>query len=451
MKATSMRNIWGCLLEYCILPLGDSLTGHPMVKRLHALQKAQWWDRERLYSHRDQLLRSVIETSYNEVPFYRQLFDNAGVSPKDILTARDLSKIPVVTKDMLRPAYPDLTTRNTGHKRYEQRTSGSTGKNFCVSMDSDTAGWYRAAFLLSLNWAGWNIGERHFQTGMTLQRGWKKRLKDSLLGCYYASAYELNDQRLDFYLDILDRKKIRHLWGYPGSILYLANRAAERGWNRPMTSIVTWGDTLTPIDRNTIESVFQKRIHDTYGCAEGMQIAAQCGSDSRYHIHALDVIVEILDDDNQPVPDGETGNIVVTRLHPGPMPLIHYKIGDLGKLGMGQPCACGRSYDMLDSIQGRTADAIITPSGNRLIVHFFTGILEHFNEIDSFQVVQEIAGSMTVKLLPSSTLGDQAISKIISVLKSKGAGDMNIEVEVVDEIPLNTTGKRHFIINTMKH
>lgn len=445
-----MHNLWGSVLESIVLPLGDNLTGHHMVRRFHALQRAQWWDQDRLYVHRDQLLRTLIETSYNEVPFYRQLFDSIGLRPQEIVSPQDLVKIPAISKDMLRTGYPHSTTRKTGQKTYEKRTSGSTGKNFCVTEDAATAGWYRASFLLSLDWAGWRIGEPHLQTGMTLQRNWMKRCKDSFLRCYYASAYELNDERLDRYLDLLDSKMICHLWGYPGSLLYLANRAQERGWNRPISSIVTWGDTLTPLDRNAIERVFQARVHDTYGCAEGMQIAAQCGCDSRYHIHSLDVVVEILDNNDQPVPTGETGNIVVTRLHPGPMPLIRYKIGDLGRLGTGQPCACGRSYDILDSIQGRLADAIITPSGNRLIVHFFTGILEHFTEVDSFQIVQEKAGAMTVKVLPCATFDNEAKVRIIAELKSRGASDMNIEVEVVDEIPLNTTGKRRFIINTMK-
>ena len=99
-------------------------------------------------------------------------------------------------------------------------------------------------FMLALRWAGWQIGERHMQTGMTLDRSWDRRLKDSILRCDYVSAYELDDDHLDAALDVLDTKKIEHLWGYPGSLYFLAKRALQRGWNRPLRSLVTWGDNL---------------------------------------------------------------------------------------------------------------------------------------------------------------------------------------------------------------
>ena len=145
---------------------------------------------------------------------------------------------------------------------------------------------------------------------------------------------------------------------------------------------------LFPRYRTKIEEAFETTVFDTYGCSEGFHIAAQCGLEDHYHIQDLDVIVEFLDDDDQPVPPGIPGHVVVTRLHPGPMPFIRYKVGDIAEYKMGK-CSCGRNFSLLKSIQGRNTDVVLTPGGNRLIVHFFTGILEHFPEIDSFQVVQD--------------------------------------------------------------
>jgi len=94
--------------------------------------------------------------------------DHAGVKPGDIRHPQDLSRLPIVTKRMLRSGYPHLTTRNTGMKTFEVSSSGSTGTNFYVKEDPATAGWHRASFLLAVEWAGWQIGEPHLQTGMTL-------------------------------------------------------------------------------------------------------------------------------------------------------------------------------------------------------------------------------------------------------------------------------------------
>lgn len=428
------------------MPIGDLLFGQRMIMRLKFLELAQYWPQDLILSKQQEYFQYLLSVSYTEVPFYKELFDGFGIKPTQIKNVTDLSKLPIVTKQMLRTAHPHKTTRPTGQRTYEASTSGSTGKNFFVTEDAYTSGWYRATFLLELEWAGWSIGEPHLQTGMTLKRSLDRRLKDWLLGCHYVSAYDLSDVHLDQILQIMEKKKLKHLWGYPGSLYYLAQHAFKRGWNQPLKSAVTWGDTLFPHYRESIEKVFQTKVFDTYGCAEGIQIAAQCEF-GNYHLHALDAIVEFLDDEGQPVKVGEIGNIVVTRLHPGPMPLIRYAIGDLGAQSNKKSCPCGRGLPLMHAIKGRKADVVTTPSGNRLIVHFFTGILEHFSEVDSFQVIQTSPDHIIVKIILHSEVTPTFTSRIIQALYKKGATDLKITVEIVDDIPLSPTGKHRFVIN----
>ncbi len=439
-------NSYTNLLRDCLLPVGDLFFGQRMIQRLKYLEKNQFLTSQQIASQQSLALKKLITVAYNEVPLYRNLMEEHGIQPRDIQSAVDLPKLPIITKDMFRSAYPLGVTRKTGQKTYESSTSGSTGKNFFVVEDAYTAGWYRASFMLSLEWSGWQIGEPHLQTGMTLTRSWDRRLKDLLLRCHYFSAYNLEDEHLDEILEEIDRFKLKHIWGYPGSLFYLARRAQEVGWNLPLKAAVTWGDTLFPHYRNLIESVFKTKVYDTYGCAEGIQIAAQCEY-GNYHLHALDAVVEFLDDQGQPVKAGEIGNIVVTRLHPGPMPLVRYAIGDMGVPSDEKSCACGRGFPLMQSIQGRNADIITTPSGNRLIVHYFTGIMEHFSEVDSFQVVQTSADQIIVKILPRSKPSELLSRRIVSALKQKGAEDLDISVEYVSEIPLPPTGKHRFVIS----
>lgn len=437
------------LLRNLVLPLGDHIFGQRMMARLKFLETAQFWTPEKILARQSEDLQTLVRVAYHEVPFYHDLFDAAGINPVDIQNPQDLSGLPVVTKDMLRKAFPDRTTWPTGQKTYQASTSGSTGKNFYVMEDAFTAGWYRASFMLSLEWAGWKIGEPHLQTGMTLERSFDRRLKDWLLGCHYESAYILDDEHLDQILDEMVRHQLEHLWGYPGSLYYIARRARELGWNRPLKSIVSWGDSLYPHYREEIEAIFQAQVCDTYGIAEGVQIAAQCEY-GQYHLHALDAVVEFLDEDGSPVHPGEIGNIVVTRLHPGPMPLIRYAIGDLGIASTLESCPCGRGLPIMDSIMGRSADVILTPSGNRLIVHFFTGILEHFSEIDSFQIVQKHPGEILIRLVPKSEISTELLTRIENALAEKGAEDLMMKFKIVESIPLQDTGKHRFVINQMK-
>lgn len=437
---------WSWFLKYAIFPLGDLAMRQKMMQRLSYLEKVQNWSPERIQRTRNQAFTHLMQIVYQEVPLYREAMDQAHLKPNQIRVPEDLRRLPVFTKDIYIQNYPERVTRSTGFKTYEARTSGSTGKNFCVSEDAETAGRYRACFLLALEWAGWRFGEPQVQMGMTTTRSFDRKLKDFLLNCHYVSAFDLSDQNLDATLDLIEKHRIQHLWGYPGSLYLLGRRANDKGWNQPLRTLVTWGDTLYPQYRATMEAAFCARVYDTYGCAEGIQVSAQCEY-GNYHVHDLDTIVEFLGEDGFPVAPGESGHIILTRLHPGPMPLIRYKVGDLGAGQIQQQCDCGRGFSLMKSVQGRDTDIVVTPSGNRLIVHFFTGILEFFSEIDTFQVVQECLDSIIVRVVPADGFDDLTANRIVARLKEKGAADLKICVEPVTEIPLPPSGKRRFVVS----
>lgn len=437
-------------LRSFLLPIGDFAFGQKMISRLNYLEDAQWWSRPKIIDQQNQSFSKLLKVAYEEIPFYRQIMQANGIRSCGNLSIEDLKEIPIVTKEMLRFNFPQNTTRYTGQKTYLASTSGSTGKNFYVAEDPFTAGWYRASFMLALEWSGWGIGEKHLQTGMTIQRSIDRKIKDFVLQCSYVSAYQLDDQHLEEILSIVERKKIQYIWGYPGSLYYLAKHAKKVGWNLPIKSAVTWGDMLVPHYRKEIESNFSTKVFDTYGCGEGIQISAQCDK-GNYHIHALDTIVEFVDDYGNEVSEGVLGNIILTRLHPGPMPLIRYFVGDKGINYPSKVCECGRGFPLMGSIQGRSTDVIITPSGNRLIVHFFTGVLEHFQEIDTFQIIQEEPNKISVLIIPTTHISDDVKRTIIQRLKDKGCDDLTINIDLVSQIPISITGKRKFIVSKLSN
>ena len=377
------------IFQNLLLPLGDKLSRQYVMKWYDFYSRSQWWDLEKLIDIQNSNLRETIQIAYKEVQFFCELYDYHGVDISQIKTVRDLPRLPTISKDMLRKDYPNSCTRVTGFPVHELFTSGSSGKPFAVKIDNMTISHTRALMFLRANFSGWEIGEPFLQTGMTLERGLVKFLKDKLLGVEYVSAFDLSNQVLDRYLSIIEKKKLDYIMGYPGSMYYLARRAKEIGFTKMMKGIVTWGDNLYKHFRNMIEDQFRCRVTDTYGCGEGIQVAAQCEY-GNYHVFMPHVVVEIVDDKGNPVPDGETGNILLTRLDPGSMPLIRYSVGDIGrKLPQPTKCACGRGLEIMLSIDGRETDVVVTPNGNRLIVHFFTGIFEYYQSIDTFKVIQK--------------------------------------------------------------
>ncbi len=429
--------------------ISDLIFGQEIAPRLKFLEEAQWWDRSRIESYQKQALSSLIKIAYEEIPLYHDLMDKSGVKPGDIVMSSDLTKLPVVSKAMLKADFPARTVRKTGYRQFVASGSGSTGTNMQVMADSFSVGQAQATGILSFSWSGWRLGDSHLQFGITLNRGIQKQIKDKLLRCNYQSAYDLTETHIDQCLNILDSKKIKHLWGYPPALYLMAKRAEKVGWNQPLSAVITWGDNLFSHYREIIERVFKTKVIDTYGCGEGIHVSAQCGHGSTYHTHDFDTIVEFLNNDDQPAGRNEYGHIVLTRLDPGPMPLIRYRIGDIGIKGEELSCTCGRQLGTMQSIQGRDTDIVITPSGNRLIVHFFTGILEHYHQIKFFQVTQDKIDEMKLRIVPGAGYSDAVQNEIVSDLKAHGA-DLRIEVEIVSEIPPSASSKRRFVISNLR-
>ncbi|MFN7918471.1 MAG: AMP-binding protein [Bryobacteraceae bacterium] len=428
------------------MPLGDRLLKQTVTARLEFLRQAQWWPRQRLDAARESALRQLAYVSYREFPFYRALFDEARVGWEQIRTPADLRLLPIVTKSMIRSAFPHAITRDTGLPWHDETTSGSTGEPLVIREDSGTASLRRAAFLLSLEWAGWRIGDPHVQTGAFMKRGFERTLKDWVFRCHYVSALNLDNASLDRTLHLIERKKIRHLWGFPSILACLARRAAETGWNRRLDTVVTWADTLYPQYRAAIENTFGAPVFDTYGVSEGMQIAAQCGHGLTYHVNMLDTIVELVDAHGYPVPPGQPGRVILTRLHAGAMPFIRYEVGDVAVAGAAQPCSCGRDTETLEGIQGRETDLVVSPSGRTYTVHFFMDRLEQMPEIREFQVVNRGQGRLLVRMVAQGPVGTLERT-VESLLREGGLTDMRVEVERVSHIPVSRAGKRRFVLN----
>lgn len=449
MDTNSFDKQYSYICRNLLLPLSDILTRQSVMKYYEFINRAQWWPRERLIKYQNDRLIETVNIAYKETSFYRELLDSNGISPDKIRTVNDLQRIPIVTKDMLRNAYPEKCTRKTNYPYIESFTSGSTGSPFVVRVDSYSMSIARALMLFRATFSGWIIGESMLQTGMTLNRGLIKRIKDNLLRVAYVSAFDLSDTALDQYLELIESKKIRYIMGYASSLYCIAKRAEEVGYNYSLSGAVSWGDNLFNNYREKIEGQFNIKVTDTYGCGEGIQVAAQCGkNDGEYHIFMPHVIVEFLED-GFPVPEGALGEIFLTRLDPGAMPLIRYCIGDVGRGSDKDSCPCGRGLKMMSKIEGRSSDIIITPNGNKLIVHFFTGIFEYYSSIQYFQVCQEKLEEIRIKIVPNPDFSEKDCMMIKKEINEKGDKDLIIIFEIVNEIPLEKSNKRRFVISNL--
>ena len=442
-------DIYGMFCARVLLPLGDLATRQRVMALFRHFEEAQWWERERLVQVQNENLVQTVAAAYRDSPLYRDIYDKAKVKPADIRSVDDLYKLPVITKDLLSKYYPDRSSVAHGAGIREFHTSGSTGKPFRVFLDSYSLSLSRALMLHRATYSGWKVGDRYLQTGMTLNRGLVKTIKDRLLRVIYVSAFDLSEAALDNYLALIEDNKCRFIMGYASSLYLLAVRAREVGYGSPIKGIVSWGDNMYRHYRKAIEEQFGCKVTDTYGCGEGIQVGAQCREgDGSYHVFMPHVAIEYVND-NMPVADGEMGEIVLTRLNAGAMPLIRYRVGDVGSADTRHSCACGRGFELMKSIDGRASDIVLTPNGNRLIVHFFTGIFEYAKHIETFQVIQHERENIIVRIVPRGEFNPEEWRSIEQEIREKGDMDLGVHLEVVNEIPLESSNKRRFVISQL--
>ncbi len=440
------RMLWTGL----VMPVGGLLTRQPVGRHLRYYQRSQSWPVEKLEAERDRLLRGTVAVAYRDVPLYRDLFDAAGVAPADIRGVADLPLLPVVTKDMIREAWPDRCTRKVSGPVEHQATSGSTGHPFHSVIDADSQARARALMFLRAMMSGYRPGDSVLQTGSSAERGGLKSLKDRLLGVHYVPTFDMTDPVLDRCLDEMERHRIPYLMGTAQTIFLIARRAAAVGRTLPLKGAVSWGSLLLPEHRRAIADAFGCRVIDTYGVSEGMQIAAQCGQDhGEYHQFALHVVAEICED-GRPVPPGGTGDVLLTRLNPGAMPFIRYRVGDRAVASTRTSCPCGRSLPLMAAIEGRTSDLVVTPGGNRLAIHFFSSLIGHLAGVESFQVVQDAVDRLHVKLAVSGAADPDLPERIAALIREKGDPALQITTEIVDGIPLEKSGKQKYIVSNVE-
>jgi len=437
---------WFC--DKFLLPFSDLVLGQRVSKRLGQLREFQWKSAEEIKRYRDHRVTGLLSKASRCVPYYTEVFQRSKLDFDSIRSVEDLCKLPVLDKKTIREQSDRLLDTAYRGKKIKMMSSGSTGTQTTVWTDPPCMDEVYATQLLFWEWGGFQLGNPHLQTGMSVDRGFFKGLKDFVFRCSYVSAFGLRDQELKSMVDRIDRKKINAIFGYASSIFVLAKYMEANGQSMPMKSIFTWGDSLFPHYRELIERVFQCKVNDCYGLGEGLQCAAQCEHHQGLHEAMHGVVIEILDSQGQTLPSGQLGRVVVTRLDHGCMPLIRYDTGDVASFLPGG-CPCGRNLKLLSRIQGRSTDIVSTPSGDRLIVHFFTQLFEMIPQIVHFQVRQEQSDRIKILYVPGDGFCPSLLVKLKTQILENCTYPLEIDFVAVTDIPLEKSNKRRFVISTV--
>jgi phenylacetate-CoA ligase len=238
-----------------------------------------------------------------------------------------------------------------------------------------------------------------------------------------SDANEVLTQILKF-----DPKLIR---GTPSYLRLLVEAMAERGIEGLGDKVIrTEGEVTDEETRRYLESSFKCKVFDEYSSWDFGNGAWQCTEREGYHIDADLLILEVVRG-NEQVSPGETGEIVVTNLLNYAMPLIRYRVGDIGALD-DKTCSCGRGLPLLKSIEGRKADCFTLPGGQLITPRTMMTVIQGTRGVSRYQAVQESMNQVGIELMrrgnEPDVSGDELVARCHNVLGE----DMEIVVSITD-------------------
>ena len=434
------------LLEYILLPIGDFFNNTSYIKELKYWRKVDGYSEDKLEKLQKENLKKILIHAVNNIPNYKDV-KLKGTNP--YLWINDF---PVLTKNNLRYDSEKLLIDDNSINLIKYSSSGSSGIQSAVFMSKKEQSIIRGILTHWWEWSSYRVGKPIVQTGMTLQRGLVKTLKDYFFRTHYINAFSLSETQLKSLAKKLDGTKKYYLSGYASSLNVIAEYILKSNYKVQLKSVISLGDKLFPHYRKNVEKAFNCKVYDTYGSNEGLMIAAQKDLDYLY-ILSPHVFIEIVDENNSPVKDGEMGSILVTRLDGFSMPLIRYKLGDLGVLLPKEKYPKKREfqYPLLQQIVGRETDVVFLPSGKKLIVHSFTGIFEFIPEIKQFKVIQEEIDKITIEYIKDSGFKTEILERITSELQ-KHIQDNSFKIiyKEVDFIAPTKSGKPQIVESKLK-
>jgi phenylacetate-CoA ligase len=205
--------------------------------------------------------------------------------------------------------------------------------------------------------------------------------------------------------------------------------------------VVSESEVLTPLMREQIHKAFGTPVYQLYASWEFNLIAWSCPATGELHTCDDIVLIEILDDEGRPVPEGGRGELVGTALHSYAMPLIRYRLKDL--VTKGRPrCACGRPYATIQSVQGRMLDYFPLPDGRQihpyeLSVH----IVQDMPWVASYQTTQERLDRIVMRIVPIGTAPPEQVAALRKRFSDLVGPGVTFELVIVPEIPPEPTGK----------
>lgn len=437
-------------LYYLLCERNNSIIRYKTLKNLKVNQFRPYAE---LKKQQDTKLQRLITYVYESVPYYNKVFNSLNLKPKDITKTEDLGKLPILNKKVIRENWIDFKPVTILQQKYtNSQTGGSTGEPLEYRISNEARFLSKSQLFHIWGFAGFEVGDKVCTIGGASLgiHGPPRQSKVTGLLERYAGymktfwSWDFNEKTIRKYLTIINKFRPKYIRGYPSLISPFAKWIEDEGYRiHEPKAIFSTSEVLFPEQREQVERVFNCEVFNQYGLNDGGLIAGECERHKGLHICTERSILETVDEEENQIV-GKEGTILATDLYNYALPFIRYDTGDFG-LVLKDKCSCGRNYNLLADILGRQNELLDLPEGGHLNGGFFNHFLWIPN-VDKYQIIQESLDRLKISLVVSVGFDKKYLDYIRKRVNMKSPM-WNVDINIVDEIKREKSGKHRYCIN----
>ncbi|WP_081208119.1 phenylacetate--CoA ligase family protein [Salegentibacter sediminis] len=384
----------------------------------------------------------ILDYHLKNNPFYREF------SGKDKFEKWE--EVPVLHKAQLQQKLKHRLSKNFKKRNiYVGKTSGSSGEPFIFAKDRFCHALSWAGFQDRYQWHGIDLNKslqaRFYGIPLDLYGNLQERFKDRISLRRRFNIFDLSDRKMEIFLDRFQKSKFDYINGYTSAILlfakYLKSRDIILKEVCPSLKLcIVTSERLFKEDKELIESATGVPVINEYGASEVGLIAFE-DEHKNWIVNSEDLYVEILDENNLPVPNGQEGRVVITSLYNLAHPMIRYDIGDTGILSERST----PKTPILQKLIGRTNDVARLANGKLvpgLTFYYVTKtIIEDNGNIKEFVVAQTAPDKFKIDYISEKAFTETQIERILRAIEKYVGEDLKVFFERKEVLDRDKSGK----------
>ena len=409
-------------------------------------------ENEQIMKYTFSKVKNLLQHSIKTTTYYKHLSDRYGFQINQIENIQDFSKFPILTKNILRDQFTNLISSVKFPKVSKIHSGGTMGQSIYVLKDNYSLSYDRAVKGKCIGWYNCQIGDKEFRF-WAYPFGKKDMLKsyciDLLLNRRRVSPIHLTKDSVNNIIDIIHNFRPKLIYGWTSGLFKFAQIVQENGLQflpSNLKLVISTAEMLYDKQRNVISEVFRAPVVDEYGCSEAGVIGFECEAGNK-HIQVENNYLEVI---NQEQYENGVGELVCTSLNNYAMPLIRYKIGDIGKIEYGS-CKCGRRSPIVSKVSGRILDYLIDSDGDIVLGEVFCYIcfdlIDNYNAIKDFRVRQDIDRTLNIYFVPTPEFFSNFLIIFEKAIRKRLGHSINIYFHKMEDLSSMDQGKPRYVVS----